>query len=296
MISRKTAMLIAGDYTRNFSRSSRGAYGHTNETVYSNALYDFLYENEYQAWFCNLSKGPHSIRSLREWFLKIHTGESLYSATQNWQWDKRLSLGQEYLLNLARDILKFYAENFQNQFYGKIYTSSYEELIRRLEIDGYSFKDGHLYQAEPDVLNVEEEISLLEKLHISLKLSSRDNTFGFFKLSEEHYISGKWSDCISNSRKFFEAILAQVAFRYASHKNIKLGTNALERPVEVRVFLENQGLLEKRERESVDKIYGLLSHTGSHPYMAEKDQARLLRQISLTFTQFVMLRLEGALV
>lgn len=29
--------------------------------------------------------------------------------------------------------------------------------------------------------------------------------------------------------------------------------------------------------------------------MAEKDQARLLRQISLTLTQFVMLQLEGAL-
>lgn len=61
----------------------------------------------------------------------------------------------------------------------------------------------------------------------------------------------------------------------------------------MRTFLEKEALLEKKERETIDKIYGLLSHTGSHPYMAEKDQARLLRQMSLTLIQFVLLRLEG---
>lgn len=295
MISRKTAMMIAGAYSRKFSSTSPAAYGGKTERVYSNALYDFLYEHDYQAWFCNFSKKQHSIRLLKELFLKLHTGESLYDVTANWQWDKRQALGQNYLKNLARDMLRFYEENFQDRLSGPTAKNSHEELLRRLEIDGYSFKDGQLYQTEPDVLNVEEEIGLLEKLHISLKLSDREMAFSFFKLSEEHYISGKWADCISNSRKFFESIIAQVAIRYASHKSIQLATNTLERPVEVRAFLENQGLLEKRERESVDKIYALLSHTGSHPYMAEKDHARLLRQISLTFTQFVMLRLEGAL-
>ena len=56
-----------------------------------------------------------------------------------------------------------------------------------------------------------------------------------------------------------------------------------------------KGLIEKKEREAIDKVYGLLSHTGGHPYMAEGDQARLLRQLSLVLTQFALLRLEGAL-
>lgn len=148
---------------------------------------------------------------------------------------------------------------------------------------------------EPDVLNVEEEIGLLETLYKSLGLSDKETTFEFFNLCEEHYIAGKWSDSIANSRKFFESILQQVAIRYSAVSGAPLNSRALERPVEIRSFLENEGLLEKKEREAVDKIYGLLSHTGSHPYMAEKDQARLLRQISLTITQFIMLRLEGAL-
>jgi hypothetical protein len=95
-------------------------------------------------------------------------------------------------------------------------------------------------------------------------------------------------------RKFLEAILQQVAAHLAQLKGVTITEKSLERPVEVRNFLEVQDLLEHKEREALDKIYGLLSHTGSHPYMAEKDQARLLRQISLTITQFVMLRLEGA--
>jgi hypothetical protein len=63
--------------------------------------------------------------------------------------------------------------------------------------------------------------------------------------------------------------------------------------VEVRKYLLKNNLLDNNEVEAVEKIYGLLSHTGAHPYMAESDQARLLRQISLLFAQFIMLRLDG---
>ena len=63
----------------------------------------------------------------------------------------------------------------------------------------------------------------------------------------------------------------------------------------MRQYLERQGIFERKERESIDKLYGLLSETGAHPYMAESDQARLLRQLSLTLSQFVLLRLEAAL-
>jgi hypothetical protein len=46
-------------------------------------------------------------------------------------------------------------------------------------------------------------------------------------------------------------------------------------------------------KEALAKVYGLLSHTGGHPYMAQNDQARLLRHLALTFSQFAMLRLRG---
>lgn len=266
------------------------------ETLYKDKLYDFLYEREYEAWFCNLSRRPTSIRGLNEWFLQIHTGESLVSATPTWSWDQRRALGQQYLTQLARDFLVWYDAEERSKYTDETYGPHRDELGRRLEMDGYVLRDCELYQPEVEVLDVEAERGLLEGLYSSLGLAESGKTFEFLRLAEEHYVAGRWSDCIGNARKFFESVAMQVA---AHHHQIQKGTpilaRTLERPVEVRQYLEQEGLIEHREREALDKIYGLLSHTGGHPYMAEKDQARLLRQISLTITQFIMLRLEGAL-
>ncbi len=204
-------------------------------------------------------------------------------------------LGQVYLKNLAKDFIVFY-NTCTHSWSLQQYKTSYEELVRRLELDGYVFRDNDLFQVEADVLDVEAESGLLASLHNSLGLSDREQTFEFLELAETHYVAGRWADCISNCRKFLEAILQQVADKHAcSVKGTTLSQRTLQRPVEVRQYLEAEGLVERKEREAIDKIYGQLSHTGGHPYMAEKDQARLLRQISLTMTQFIMLRLEGAL-
>lgn len=293
MISRKTAMLIAEIYTYKFSYRPTSAYGGTSPKIYKDALYDFLFEREYDSWLCNAAKQPLTIRGLKEWFLRLHTGETLAKGTQAWSWKQREKLGQQYLRNLARDFLVYYTEDCKGGWTKEKYSSYYEELQRHLEIDGYVFRDRDLYQSEIDIVDVEQEKGLIEKLHCLLDLPDRATTFRFFELSEEHYLEGRWSDCIANSRKFFEAILQQIAVYVAEVKNKEPSSKRLERPFEVRNFLEEEGLLEKKEKEAIDKIYNLLSHTGSHPYMAEKDQARLLRQISLSMTQFVMLRLEG---
>ena len=292
MISRKATMAIADAYTKKFS--GRSSSSRPIEEVYRDHFYDYLYEHDYEAWFCNMVKRISTIRGLKEWLLKIHTGESFVSATPNLPWDERKKLGQIYLKKLARDFIVWYRE--QANYLVESYKAAYEEIIRRLEIDGYVFQNGELRQTEVEVLDVEAETGLLESLHSELGLSDRQQTFEFLKLAEDHYVAGRWSDCIGNARKFFEAVLQQVANKHSIvTKGMAIAASNLDRPVAIREYLENETLLEKKEREAVDKIYGLLSHTGGHPYMAEQDQARLLRQICLTMTQFIMLRLQGAL-
>jgi hypothetical protein len=126
-------------------------------------------------------------------------------------------------------------------------------------------------------------------------LGRKDEAFEFLRLSDEHYMAARWADCISNARKFLELSLQETAVRLASMNKEQLSRQDLDRPVEVRKYLTTKQLLELKERDAIDKIYGLLSHTGAHPYMAEQDQARLLRQMGLVITQFVLLRLQGAL-
>lgn len=216
-------------------------------------------------------------------------------ATKEWSWEQRQKLGQRLLRDLAEGQMAWYEGFRSTDWMWKIYSAKAAELQRRLELDGYLYRDGKLLQQQADVLNVEEEKSILKSLYESANLSRAADAFQFLGLAEEHFIAGRWSDTISNARKFFELTLLEGARSLGTHKGNLLDDAALARPVEVRHYLEREGLLERKERESFDKIYGLLSETGAHPYMAESDQARLLRQLSLTLAQFLLLRLKAVL-
>jgi hypothetical protein len=275
-------------------------------SIKTDDLYDFLYENNYAAWFCNLAKNTseysedysRATRKLKEFILKLHTGETQVSATQQWTWEQRQQLGQKYLEDLAEDILNTWKSNWSKQpDYSKpVKDEKVEKLQRVLELDGYIYRDSKLLAPESDVLDVEKETNLLKHIYTSLSLANSELVFHHLSLSEEHYESGKWDDSISNSRKFLECILQEIAARHSAlSKKSPLSQNIYEKPVLVREYLENEGLLEKKETEAISKVYGLLSQTGNHPYMAEKDQARLLRHLALTFSQFVLLRLQGSL-
>jgi hypothetical protein len=295
MISRATSLVIANAYTERFTHVSRARDGYRTEKVYRDSVYDFLYENEYEAWFCNLARASIYIRDFKDFWLKIHTGESISEAIKNWSRQQREKLGQRLLRELARDHLRWFKQQDASAFWMKNNVKVSEDLIRRLELDGYLYREGEFLQPQSDILNVEEEKGILQSLFAKAKLARASDAFEFLNLGEEHFIANRWSDCISNVRKFFELILQEGARALGQSRGAPLDEASLNRPVEVRQYLERQGIFERKERESIDKLYGLLSETGAHPYMAESDQARLLRQLSLTLSQFVLLRLEAAL-
>ena len=295
MISRQATVAISNSYVDRFSSAFTNSFGDTREEVHCNRLYDFLYESEYEAWFCNLAQKHYRVRDLKDFFLKIHTGESISSATQGWLWNDRQKLGQRLLRDLAEDMLIWYETVRSTEWLWKQYAQKAGELTRRLELDGYIFREGKLLLQQSDVLDVEKERCILETLYQASGLQRSSEAFQYLSLAEEHFIAGRWSDSISNVRKFFELTAKEGARALGARTGRSLDESSLTRPIAVRQYLEQQGLLEKKERESFDKVYGLLSETGAHPYMAESDQARLLRQLSLTLSQFLLLRLRDAL-
>lgn len=300
MISRKSAVALARVYVRLFRKSTtpgRSSYrGVRYYTVNSGILYDFLFANDYDAWFCNLirkAKQVASTRPLQDFIMKLHTGESISTATQSWSWDERQSLGQRYLRDLAQDVITYIQTELEDYFKNDV-EDLLQLLLRQLELDGYVLIDSKLLSPEEEIINVEEEVNLLKSLYTSLGLDNSKVAFHHLDLSEEHYIAEKWDDSISNSRKFLESVLQEVsAARFLSEKGSPMPESRLNKPVDVREYLERAGLLEKKEKDAVAKVYGLLSHTGGHPYMAENDQARLLRHLSLTLSQFALLRYRG---
>ena len=227
--------------------------------------------------------------------MQLHTGESIAGATKDWTWEQRGKLGQRLLRDLAQDHLRWLDSAKDSPYFGEKYAKELQELQRRLELDGYIYREGELLQPQGDVLNVEAERGALQALFGRARLARSDDAFRFLQLGEEHFLAERWSDCIANVRKFFELTLQEGARSLSAFRGSALHDSQLSRPVEVRQYLETEGLFERKEREVVDKIYGLLSETGAHPYMAESDQARLLRQLTLTLAQFVLLRLADAL-
>lgn len=224
--------------------------------------------------------------------MQVHTGESLAAATAKWTWEQREALGQRYLTDVAEDLLQHW-RNGPDRFQREI-----EERLgafkRALELDGYKWDGKRLIPNEADVLDTAEEGGVIRALYHELGLADEDTSFHHLRLTEDHYMAGRWDDSIANSRKFLESILAQVAKRHAGGDGAAVDADLLNRPAKVRDYLEREGLLEGKEKQAVASVYGLLSETGGHPYVAQHEQARLMRHLALTFAQFVMLRLRAS--
>jgi hypothetical protein len=256
-----------------------------------NYLYEFLFENNSEAWFLNAIKEipSYSPHSLKEFILKIHTGESISKATPQMNWIQRRAYGQ--------DILKFLAQSLISIQDLDLAVSDREKINlmqRTLELEGYVYRNNILWVPEETVIEEAEEQGVLESLISSLKLPNVQTLKHHLDLSVIDYQESRWDDSISNSRKVLEGILSQVASRFNSTiENNELTSKILQRPFEVREYLERSGILDKKEKEAIAAIYGLLSNTGGHPNIAGRDQARLMRHLALTFSQFVLLRLDG---
>ena len=284
MISRKTARVIAEVYERTFRKVHRGPR-RLYYTIDTSRLYDFLFDNDHPVHLCNSAKETYqstATRQFKEFLMKLHTGESLVSVTPDWSWKEREKLGQRYLRDLAEDFLNEYSNESAN-------------VRKQLELDGYRFESGRLLESEADVLDANEETGVIHTLYKELSLPKKETTFHHLDLSESHYVADRWDDSISNSRKFLESVLCEVAVAHSSRcRGEDLPDSIREKPVRVRDYFERERLLESKEKAAVASVYGLLSQTGGHPYMAQSEQARLLRHLALTFAQFVMLRFKGS--
>ncbi len=292
MISRETARLIAELFADNFQRYFSNPYGKGHYSSDPKKVYDFLYDNGFPAWLCNLAEkacSTSSTRRLKEFVMKLHTGESQAPATKEWTWQQRERLGQQYLAAIAAALLNYEAGKDRSKL-----APAASALRSRLELDGYAWHGGGLVPSEHDALDVTEQVGALERLWNALGLADAETTFHHLRLSEEHYIAERWDDSIGNSRKFMEAVLSAVAAKHSKARAEQLGPDTLAKPVRVRDYLESASLLERKEKEAISAIYGLLSETGGHPYMARSEQARLLRHLALTVSEFVLLRLKGA--
>ena len=294
MLSRSTTKTLAEVYHLKFTRYREPTPFRKREIIINaSSFYDFLYVNDYEAWFLNAAKKlPHREKALKEFIMRLHTGETVASLTKNLTCQERSELGQRVLRNLGEDLIAW--AQTPGIYIKDTVKHELPKLISELELDGYVFQDGKLHYTEADVFDTEEEKGILEKLIQDLELANEKVILHHLELSGTHYIDEKWDDSIANSRKFLESILQEIAAKnHIIDLNQPINSSIYLKPFAIRDYLESQGLIEPKEKEAISKVYGLLSETGGHPYIAQKDQARLMRNLSLTFAQFILLRFSG---
>jgi hypothetical protein len=275
MISRKTTSTLAMIFEHEFTE-----YGDYGRSSLSDTVYTFFYEGNYEKSILNEIKGLITPQELKSYIQEVQIKDVTES-------------GQRLLQKMAEDIINFYLENPQFVKTPKEYIN---RLVHQLQLDGYIYKNRRLLPIENSVINQQTEQTYLEVLIDSLSLSDSKLIKHHLNLSEEHYSTGKWGDCISNSRNALEAILRQIADAIHVKKN---GTNLSQKiytkAVDVRIYLETEKFFDKRETNTVIAVHGLLSNTGSHPNMAEKDEARLMRNLALSLSQYALITYEGFL-
>jgi hypothetical protein len=261
---------------------------------------DLLFAHGFDGWFVNYCRtlpakaAMSTPRGFKDYLTGLHTGASLVPNTGQWTWESREALGQRLLEQLAGSL--FAAELNGELNLGADAKRAMEKLRAGLELDGYLVRDGHLLRAESGVVDVEAEESVIQGLVRSVGLSGPDTIKTFLDRSQEHYDAGRWEDSIHNSRRFLELVLSQAAARhYIAEHGAQLDSDVQSRPDRVRNYLRDAGLISEQEKEALKYNYSLISHTGSHTYLSERDQARLMRFLALVWAQFVLLRLEGFL-
>src|SRR5690349_16112179 len=98
MISRRTSQALADVYERLFYTENSIGIRICNAT----ALYDFLYANDYEPYLMNIAKQTRGdLRNIKEFIMRLHTGETIYALTTEWDSKEREKLGNRLLCNLA---------------------------------------------------------------------------------------------------------------------------------------------------------------------------------------------------
>lgn len=197
---------------------------------------------------------------------------------------------QDVLRRAAEDILKI---DTPPHPWTEIDKTARENLLLNLELDGYVFRHGRLLRSESELSEVVEEQHELATLYSDLGLASNELVRKHLKDSHARYLDGHWGDAIGNARHFMEEVLEQIAIAISQlPSKPTLPPKDAERAAKVREYLRDHGLVTAKECDWIDHTYKVLSDSGGHANMSERDHARIFRRLALLVAQFALLRYQ----
>lgn len=300
-ISRRTSINLAKVYAEIFARPHYRIDDLVGVFISQTELYDFFFQNGADHLFLECVEQFTEARQLELFIMHFHDGRSVQAVTDDsttLRSQHALEVeGQAWLFKLTRWALKYISETVENTRDDDVYERYHlclQSLVRSVELDGYTWEQGRIIELESDILEAKEERGLIRQLFSSLSLGSYPILDKDLTSSEEHYLNGKWDDCISNARQVLDLIIQELAKdAVKTLGSVALPEKDFRRAAAVREHLEKIGLVSTDEMKAIKEAYAFMSNTGSHPYIAAQDEARLARRMALVYCEFLLLRYRG---
>jgi hypothetical protein len=303
-ISRKSTNYLAqaylGLYYERESYYKKVDYRYESKTRFKLSLRRlevFLYDREYDTWLLQKVRtlNEYDTGALLDLIRGFHTGESIITSLPERDWAVAREYGQTVIKKLAEDVITHFQSDVRRNFEDTT-CDAVDGLIRQLELDGYVYSSGKLYKSTQEPVDYEEEQNLVIRLASDIPLDNLPILVNHVSQSEKDYLEAHWGNSIINSRQFLESILREISAKYNVNKHgAVLDSKTYNSPAEVRRYMEKEGLLVRKETEAIQHTYGLLSDTGGHPNLSIQEQARLMRNLALAMSQYVLLRVGKSL-
>jgi hypothetical protein len=244
--------------------------------------FQFLYEQEFPAWFCSHARNYYhfnwerilvALRNI-EFLFHFGTGASVI--------DGRYLNPKEAEEIAEMLIQKLAAMAACLPAYGGLVENS-------LQLDGYAVDKNRvvLVPLEGPVSAQEEEDALITLLRTS-RLPNAATVEKHIKDANDLFVQGKPHASLNESRNMLQALIDGISAE--THRNGGHPTVALPGGTAKRIqYLQDVGFLTADERVAFGSAWGALS-AGSHPGVPAREEARIGLVLALEFGQLLLLK------
>ncbi len=166
-----------------------------------------------------------------------------------------------------------------------------EELRASLEIDGYEVVAGKLTPAAMRGMNLQQEDTYLVHLMRAIAPSNLDVVLHHHNEADETFINGNWGAASVETRNFLVALMRgfrDIATDRGGVPRFQHGNDSglIE-------DFQRRGLLSAEEKDSILKLWVLLSYSGPHVGIQDDARARLIRLQVLGLAQWMCLKFQA---
>jgi len=155
------------------------------------------------------------------------------------------------------------------------------QLLTALRADGYEMVNGKIIPAPPLQL-MAESVG-----HLQMILRQRNFVVaeGHLIQALDNYQRGNWAACNAQLRVLLEEVWNVICEKHSNEEKYMVGGGA-------RKWLEDKGILSKKESEFIQSWFNMMHTEGSHPGLSSQEDSRWRLHVTVSTTHWAIMALD----